>query len=486
MNNNKHQKYEYLADDPNFKTLPIILSLIIGAFFAILNETLLNIALTSLMKEFDITLPTVQWMTTGFMLIMGIVAPISALLLQWFTTRQLFLSTMTIFTLGTVICAVAPAFPILLIGRLIQAIGTGMLLPIIFNVFLLIYPPFKRGKIMGIVGFVIMFAPTIGPTLSGVIVEYLGWRALFIMVIPFSIFSIAFASKFLINVSEVTKPKIDYLSLVFSTIGFGAVIYGFSSAGKSESGFLSINVLIPIIVGIIGIVLFSIRQLNLKEPLIDLRVFKYPMYTHAILMFLIIIMTMFASEIILPIYMQGPLALTAATAGLILLPGSLLNGAMSPFMGYLFDKFGPRVLMIPASIVLSGAMYVMSRLNVDTPLWIVIVSYILLMLSVSAIMMPAETNGLNQLPKHLYPHGTAVMTTLQPVTGAIGVAVFVSIMNARQLQFLQNSGKPQDPDTINQAMVAGVELVYFISFSISIIAVILSFIVYRATPKKTD
>lgn len=486
MNNNKHQKYEYLADDPNFKTLPIILSLIIGAFFAILNETLLNIALTSLMKEFDITLPTVQWMTTGFMLIMGIVAPISALLLQWFTTRQLFLSTMTIFTLGTVICAVAPAFPILLIGRFIQAIGTGMLLPIIFNVFLLIYPPFKRGKIMGIVGFVIMFAPTIGPTLSGVIVEYLGWRALFIMVIPFSIFSIAFASKFLINVSEVTKPKIDYLSLVFSTIGFGAVIYGFSSAGKSESGFLSINVLIPIIVGIIGIVLFSIRQLNLKEPLIDLRVFKYPMYTHAILMFLIIIMTMFASEIILPIYMQGPLALTAATAGLILLPGSLLNGAMSPFMGYLFDKFGPRVLMIPASIVLSGAMYVMSRLNVDTPLWIVIVSYILLMLSVSAIMMPAETNGLNQLPKHLYPHGTAAMTTLQPVAGAIGVAVFVSIMNARQLQFLQNSGKPQDPDTINQAMVTGVELVYFISFSISIIAVILSFIVYRATPKKTD
>ncbi|RIM89992.1 MFS transporter, partial [Staphylococcus shinii] len=229
-----------------------------------------------------------------------------------------------------------------------------------------------------------------------------------------------------------------------------------------------------------------IRQLNLKEPLIDLRVFKYPMYTHAILMFLIIIMTMFASEIILPIYMQGPLALTAATAGLILLPGSLLNGAMSPFMGYLFDKFGPRVLMIPASIVLSGAMYVMSRLNVDTPLWIVILSYILLMLSVSAIMMPAETNGLNQLPKHLYPHGTAVMTTLQPVAGAIGVAVFVSIMNARQLQFLQNSGKPQDPDTINQAMVAGVELVYFISFSISIIAVILSFIVYRATPKKTD
>lgn len=486
MNNNKQQNYEYLADNPNVKTLPIILSLIIGAFFAILNETLLNIALTTLMKEFDITLPTVQWMTTGFMLIMGIVIPISALLLQWFTTRQLFLSTMTIFTLGTIICATAPDFSILLIGRLIQAVGTGLLMPIIFNVFLLIYPPLKRGRIMGIIGFVIMFAPAIGPTLSGVIVEHLGWRFLFILVIPFSVFSIAFASKFLINVSEVTKPKIDYLSLVFSTIGFGSIIYGFSSAGEGESGFLSMDVLIAIAVGIIGIALFSIRQLKIKQPVMDLRVFKYPMFTHATLMFLIIIMSMFASEIILPIYMQGPLALTAATAGLILLPGSILNGAMSPLMGYLFDKFGPRVLMIPASIVLSGTMFMMSRLDVDTSVWIVIVSYVLLMLSVSAIMMPAETNGLNQLPKHLYPHGTAVMTTLQPVAGAIGVAVFVSIMNARQLQFLQKSGTPQDPDTINQAMVSGVELVYFIGFAISIVAVILSFIVYRATPKETD
>ncbi|MYL59830.1 DHA2 family efflux MFS transporter permease subunit, partial [Virgibacillus halodenitrificans] len=414
------KKYEYLSEDPNVKTLPIMLSLIIGAFFAILNETLLNIALTTLMEEFHISLPTVQWMATGFMLVMGIVIPVSALLLQWFTTRQLFLGTMTVFSIGTAISAMAPSFSILLVGRLIQALGTGLLMPIIFNVFLLIYPPHKRGKIMGIVGLVIMFAPAIGPTLSGVIVEYLGWRFLFITVLPFAVFSIAFAYKFLINVSEVTKPKIDVLSLVFSTIGFGSIIYGFSAAGESDAGFLSPGVLIPIILGILGIVLFSIRQLKLKEPVMDLRVFKYPMYAHAVIMFLIIIMSMFASEIILPIYMQGPLALTAATAGLILLPGSILNGIMSPFMGHLFDKFGPRWLMIPATFVLSGTVFMFSRLDVDTPIWVVITGYILLMLSVSAIMMPAETNGLNQLPKHLYPHGTAVMTTLQPVAGAIG------------------------------------------------------------------
>ena len=281
-----------------------------------------------------------------------------------------------------------------------------------------------------------MFAPAIGPTLSGIIVEYLGWRYLFITVIPFALFSIAFAYKYLVNVSEVTKPKIDVVSIIFSTIGFGSIVYGFSAVGESANGFLSPNVLIAIILGVAGIGLFAIRQLKLDEPVMDLRVFKYPMFTHAVLMFLIIIMAMFASEIILPIYMQGPLALTAATAGLVLLPGSILNGIMSPFMGHLFDKFGPRVLMIPATIVLSGTMFMMSRLTTETSLWVVIVGYTLSMLTVSAIMMPAETNGLNQLPKRLYPHGTAVMSTLQPVAGAIGVSVFISIMNARQLNYL--------------------------------------------------
>lgn len=479
---NEPKKYEFLADNPNVKVMPILLSLIIGAFFAILNETLLNIALVTLMEEFSITLTTVQWMATGFMLVMGIIIPISALLLQWFTTRQLFLSTMMIFTFGTIISAAAINFPMLLTGRLIQAVGTGLLMPIIFNVFLLIYPPERRGKVMGLIGLVIMFAPAIGPTLSGVIVEYLGWRFLFITVIPFAVFSILFAYKYLINVSELTKPKIDIWSIVFSTIGFGATVYGFSSAGESSAGFLDPKVLTIIIIGLVGITLFVLRQLKLEEPIMDLRVFKYPMYTHAVFMFLIVIMTMFASEIILPMFMQGPLMLSAATAGLILLPGSILNGIMSPVMGHLFDKFGPRVLMIPATLVLSGTMFMMSRLDENSPIWIIVVGYILIMLTVSAIMMPAETNGLNQLPKKYYPHGTAVMSTLQPVAGAIGVSVFISIMNARQLSFLQASDTPTAPETMRLAMVAGVELVYTISFVISIIAVILALTVYRAKP----
>lgn len=482
MEKDSTRQYEYLSENPDIKTLPIMLSLIIGAFFAILNETLLNIALTTLMDQFDITLPTVQWMATGFMLVMGIVIPVSALLIQWFTTRQLFLGTMIIFTLGTAIAASAPTFGVLLTGRLIQAVGTGMLMPIMFNVFLLMYPPHRRGRIMGIVGLVIMFAPAIGPTLSGIIVEYLGWRFLFITVIPFSLFSIVFAYFFLVNVSEVTRPKIDILSILFSTVGFGATIYGFSSVGESEAGFLSPVVIVSLLLGIGGIFLFSYRQLQLDEPIMDLRVFKYPMYRHAVIMFLIIIMAMFASEIILPIYMQGPLALSAATAGILLLPGSLLNGALSPFMGQLFDKVGPRPMMIPATLVLSGIMFMMSRLNTGSSVWMIAIGFLLLMVSVSAIMMPAQTNGLNQLPKRLYPHGTAVISTLQPMAGAIGVSVFISILNARQANYLSNAETPDDPATIDLAMVAGVELVYFTAFIFSIVAVVMALRVYRARP----
>lgn len=483
MTKSEDKKYEFLSEDPNVKTLPIMAALIIGAFFAILNETLLNIALTTLMEEFQITLPTVQWVATGFMLIMGIVIPVSPLFMQWFTTRQLFIATMTVFTIGTAIAALAPSFPVLLAGRLIQAVGTGLLMPIIFNVFLLIYPPHRRGKIMGIVGLVIMFAPAIGPTLSGVIVDYLGWRFLFISVLPFAVFSILFGLKYLVNVSEVTKPKIDWLSILFSTVGFGATIYGFSSVGESEAGFLSPEILALIGIGTGCIILFAVRQFKLAEPLMDLRVFKLPMFSHAVVMFVIIVMTMFASELILPVFMQGPMALAPAAAGLLLLPGSILNGIMSPFMGALFDKVGPRVMMIPATIVLAGTMFMFSRLSADTPPWLIIVGFMLIMLSVSATMMPAETNGLNQLPKHLYPHGTAVMSTLQPLSGAIGVSVFISILNAKQASYLASAGNPASQQSITQAMVVAVEHVYFIIFIITLIAVLLSFIVYRAVPK---
>ncbi|WP_421383704.1 MDR family MFS transporter [Bacillus salacetis] len=463
----------------------ILITFMIGAFFAILNETLLNIALTELMNVFNIDAPTVQWMATGFMLVMGVLMPISALLIQWFTTRQMFIGVMSIFLLGTIIAASAFNFPMLLTGRMIQAVGTGLLIPVIFNALLLLYRPEVRGKIMGTFGLVIMFAPAIGPTLSGVIVDFLGWRWLFITVIPFAIFSILFALKFLQNVGEVTRPSVDILSIILSSIGIGGIVYGFSSAGEEGAGFTSARIITILAISFISIIVFTFRQLKLEQPLLDVRVFKYKSYARGIIMFVIVIMAMFASEIVMPMYLQGPLGYSAKVAGLLLLPGALLNGLMSPTMGALFDKYGPRKLIIPGTLTLVGVMIFFSNINPSVPIWAFILVYMVLMLSISAIMMPAQTNALNELPKNLYPHGTAIANTLQPIAGALGVSIFVSIMTQGQANYLEGKGTIT-AEIANKAMTYGVHHAYWFALALAVIAFIVALFVKKAVSPDFD
>lgn len=470
--------------DSQLNTRIIMITFMIGAFFAILNETLLNIALTELMNVFNVDAPTVQWMATGFMLVMGVLMPISALLIQWFTTRQMFIGVMTIFLIGTIIAACAVNFPMLLTGRMTQAVGTGLLIPVIMNALLFMYRPEVRGKVMGTFGLVIMFAPAIGPTLSGVIVDLLGWRWLFISVIPFAVFSILFALKFLQNVGEVTRPKVDIFSIILSSIGIGGIVYGFSSAG--EEGFSSIRILSIIFISLLSLVVFVLRQLKLEEPLLDVRVFKYKNYTRGVSLFVIVIMAMFASEIVMPMYLQGPLGYSAKLAGLLLLPGALLNGLMSPVMGTLFDKFGPRKLMIPGTIVLVGVMIFFSNISPSMPIWSFILVYIILMLSISAIMMPAHTNALNELPKKLYPHGTAIGNTLQPIGGALGVSVFVSIMSQGQNSYLEEQSGPITEKVMNEAMTQGVHHAYWFALALCIGAFFISLFIKKAIAPDYD
>ncbi len=467
-------------------TKAILITFMIGAFFAILNETLLNIALTELMNVFNVDAPTVQWLATGFMLVMGVLMPISALLIQWFTTRQMFIGVMSVFLLGTIIAACALNFPMLLAGRMIQAVGTGLLIPVIMNAILLIYRPEVRGKIMGTFGLVIMFAPAIGPTLSGVIVDFLGWRWLFITVIPFAVFSILFALKYLQNVGEVTRPGVDVFSIILSSIGIGGIVYGFSAAGEEGAGFTSVKILLIIVGSLISLILFVIRQLKLEEPLLDVRVFRYRSYTRGVAIFVIVIMAMFASEIVMPMYLQGPLGYSAKAAGLLLLPGALLNGLMSPTMGSLFDKYGPRKLIIPGTLTLVGVMIFFSTINPSTPIWLFVLVYMVLMLSISAIMMPAQTNGLNELPKHLYPHGTAIANTLQPVAGALGVSIFVSIMTQSQAGYIEEQSGVITEGILASAMTYGVHHAYWFALALAATSFVISLFIRKAIAPDFD
>lgn len=472
---------------PEVNPIPILAVLLSGAFVAILSETILNVALNVITADFGVAHSTVQWLVTGYMLVIGTLIPISAYFMQRFTTRQLFITAMSLFTIGTIICGVSPVFSVLLVGRLTQAVGTALMIPLLINIILTVIPIERRGAAMGMVGLVIMFAPAIGPTVSGLIVESLTWRWLFFFILPISIASLLFGMKVLINISETSKPKLDVLSFLLSMLGFGGIVYGFSAAGKGDASFADPMVFSFLLVGFLSLALFSWRQLKIDIPLLDIRVFRYPMFTLGLLMVMIVMMTMFAMMLVMPIYMQGALLFSAVTAGLIMLPGGLLNGAMSPIMGRLFDKFGPRPLLIPGTIILAIIVFTYRYTTPGIPVWVVIIQQAILMIAVAMIMMPAQTNGLNQIPKHLYPHGTAIMNTLTQVSGAIGAALFISVMENGQQSYLQTNGisNPTGEDMI-AALTHGSQQSFSTGFYLALAAIIMSLLVRRVTqPKET-
>ncbi|WP_408621802.1 MDR family MFS transporter [Cohnella abietis] len=456
---------------------PIIVALIIGAFVAILNETLIGIAFPDLMKEFGVETSTIQWLSTVYLLVIGILVPVTALLQQWFTTRQMFLSAMLLFLVGTVTCGFSGSFELLLIGRIVQAAGTGLLIPVMMNTILIVYPPNNRGAAMGMIGLVLMFGPAIGPTLSGLIIDSLSWHWLFFLVIPLVLLSIVFGFIYLRNVSDITKPKVDVLSIILSTIGFGGIVFGFSKAG--EVSWSEQEVIWSIVAGGVSILLFIWRQLVVKEPMMDLRAFKYPMFALTIGLMIVMTMTLFSTTMILPLYMQNALMMTAFSAGLTLMPGGIVNGIMSPVSGKLFDKFGPRVLILPGLIIMAIALFFISEVDLDTTKGTLITLHVILMFGISMIMMPAQTTGLNQLPKRLYPHGTAIMNTMQQVSGAIGMALFISIFSNGTKKYLQSSVDPSVLEESAKGLVFGMQGAFQIAFYISLLAIVLGIFVKR-------
>ncbi|KHL96237.1 MFS transporter [Paenibacillus sp. IHB B 3415] len=399
--------------------------LIFGCFLSTLNQTLLNVALSSLMDVFDVTATTVQWISTGFMLVNGILIPVTAYLMKRFTTRQLFLSAMLFLLMGSITCAAAPSFSVLLIGRMIQAAGAGIIMPLLMSVVLAIFPVEKRGSAMGLLGLAMIFAPAIGPTLSGFVVEYHSWRWLFIGLIPLVLIVIVLAFKYLVNVSDTAKSKLDVVSVLLSTIGFGLILYGFSSAGSKGWG--DAVVILTLAVGVAVTALFCVRQIKSDDPLLNLAVFKNKVFTLTSLINVLITMMMYADMILLPIYLQKGRGFTPFDAGLLLLPGALVNAFMSPVTGKLYDRFGAKPLFIIGLLFIIPAMWAVTDLSESTTYTYLMIRTIGLRIGLSFITMPLNTAGLNALPRQLGTHGTAVNNTVRQIAGAIGTAVVITI-----------------------------------------------------------
>ena len=316
--------------------MSLLIILMGGLFLAILNQTLLNVAMPHLMTEFNVSATTIQWLTTGYMLVNGVLIPLSAFLIMRFGGRSLFLTAMLLFTVGTLICGIAPNFSTMLTGRLIQAVGGGILQPLVMTTILFIFPPESRGKGMGIFGLAMMFAPAVGPTLSGWVIENYSWRIMFYGLVPVGLIVIIFGFFLFKNMTEPKKIKLDTAGAILSIVGFAALLYGVSEAGSD--GWDDPLVLSTVVIGVIGIAAFIIQQLKSKEPMLDFRVFKYDMFSLSSVINAIITVALYAGMFLIPIYLQNLVGFTALQSGLLMLPGALVMLVMSPISGILFDK----------------------------------------------------------------------------------------------------------------------------------------------------
>lgn len=464
----------------------MIAILFVGAFVSLLNETLLNVALPSIMKEFHVSASAVQWLSTGYMLVNGVLIPASAFFIQRFTNRSLFLTAMTLFTAGSVLATLSPTFSVLLAARMIQASGSAIMMPLLMNVMLASFPVERRGAAMGVFGLVMITAPAIGPTLSGWLIEHYTWRTLFDVVIPIAALTLLFAIFKLKNITPQRPISLDLLSLALSSIGFGGILYGFSSAG--EKGWDSIYVYGAIAAGVIGLVWFVLRQMKLDEPLLEFRIYKYPMFALSSAISVVIAMAMFSAMLLMPIYVQTIRGISPLDSGLLMLPGAIVMGIMSPVTGILFDKFGARVLAVIGLSITILTTFMFSNLTLDTSYGYIMFVYTLRMFGMSMVMMPVMTNGLNQLPPAMNPHGTAMNNTLQQVSGAVGSALLVTLMQNRtesEAEQLAESaaGDPAAMANIaNEAMLHGINFSFTISVFIAAVALVLAFFMKRVTP----
>lgn len=447
----------------SYNRLSIVAILLGGSFLAILNQTLLITATPHIMMEFNLSENSGQWVTTIFMLVNGIMIPITAFLMETFTTRRLFIASMFIFIIGTMVCAISLNFPFLMVGRIIQAAGAGILMPLMMTIFMLVFPREQRGFAMGVAGLVIAFAPAIGPTLAGWLVDIFPWRFLFLIILPLSIIDLCFAYFFMRNIITRTFPKVDILSILLSISGFGGLLYGFSSVG--DHGWSYPGVIWSITIGVITLTFFIIRQLKLKEPILEFRILTNKMYTLTMIIAMIAFMMLIAAETILPIYMQIMAGFTALESGIMILPGAILMGIMSPIVGRIFDRVGAKWLLITGFSIMTVTTIFFTQLTADTTLVYLTIVFTVRMLGISMVMMPSTTAGLNQLPNKLMPHGTAMTNTMRQVAASIGTATLVTVMSLAA----------KETTTANpEAVIHGVNITFYVATVICVVGVILS------------
>ena len=457
------------------RDMAVIWVLLAAAFVAILNETTMSMAIPHLIDDLKITPLAAQWVTSAFMLTMAVVIPTTGFLLQRFTTRQMFLGALALFSAGTLIAALAPGFTVLLVGRIVQASGTAIMMPLLMTTLMNLVPPASRGRMMGRVSIVISLAPAIGPTLSGFLLDHFSWRAIFVVVLPIALAAMFIGWRWLTNVGQRTDAPLDVLSIVLSAFGFGGLVFGLSQIGALAGGDASpAPLVISLVVGVIGLVAFLWRQVILQrkdDALLDLRVFASRDFTLSMVQMFLLSLAFFGTLTVIPLFLQKALGLETTEAGLVLLPGALAMGLLGPVIGRIYDARGTKVLLIPGSILTAATLWFYTTLATTTSVWIVLVAQTVLSIGLALSFTPLFTASLASLKPKFYSYGSAVIGTVQQVAGAAGIAVMIAVFTL----IVNTNGGTEVP----AAIAAGSRSTFIIGAVIATVTVVGAFIIRK-------
>lgn len=415
-----------------------LMGLFCGGFAGMYSETALNIALPQLSMAFSVDVSVTQWLVVGYMLVIGVVLPLAGLLMKWFSARKLTVFALGAFFVGAIVSTAAPSFAVALIGRAMQGVGTGLVLPIMFAMVLEVIPPHKIGAAMGTSALVIMFAPAIGPTLAGALVGAGSWRLVFASFAVIALVGIVFALKFEVNPYKLTKPSIDGLSIVLSVVGFGGVVFG---AGMASSyGWTSPVVLAALVAGAVCLVLYARRQLTMETPIIDVRIFSHQGFRVGAVCMMVNFGVTLSAMYILPQFYQNSMLLAVAVTGVVMLPGGVVNALVSMVAGRIYDRIGargPALCGFGLSIVGAAALLFAAP---ESSLAYVVACHIVMMIGVPLAMSPCQTHALSSLPRNLSTDGSTALNTMQQVLGAVCTAVATSLLTAGQASYVAAGG----------------------------------------------
>ena len=467
-------------------------ALLVAAFVMILNETIMNVALTPLMQQFQVSEPTVQWLTTAFMLTLAVVIPTTGYIIARFSLRGVFTAAMGLFILGTALCAVAPGFSFLVAGRVVQAAGTAIMLPLLMTTVLTLVPMRRRGVVMGNIAIVISVAPATGPTLSGFILHIADWQWLFITILPIAVVALLLGRPRLSTAAGAADKGLNIPSLLLAVPGFGGVVYGISQIGgghgtedvepaASAPGVDPVAVAV-LAVGVICVASFAMLQVRLQKTdsaLLSLKPFQYSMFTRSLLMMLLMMVALFGALILLPLFLQSVRGLDTLATGLLMLPGGLLMALLAPFVGRLYDRVGPRPLVAPGAVILILALSGLSLLGPDTPLWVVLGLHLVLSGGLALLFTPAFTTAMNPLPQPLYSHGSAVLNTLQQLAAAMGTAALVAVVGIGSAVAASQGAAPE------AAALEGFRIAFRVAAVMSVGTLLLA-LTLRATASEDD